>query len=167
MTGLMRRSLAVLCALAIVMALAGCGSSDKKTSATGSTTAPPGSTSLPNACPSDGCKIQIVSVKKAATGSELVIAFDANYAPDVSRNHFHVYWDTFTAKQVSDDAEPRFHVTQGAWVPTGDNPFTTTDAVSTTKREQSTKVCVTAGDRNHNVIDPSLVECRDVRELVT
>jgi len=171
MTGLLPRSLAVLCALGIATILAACGSSAKKSSETTPTTpaaeSPTTTSGLPNACPTEGCKIHIVSVKKAATGNELEIALDANYAPDVSRNHFHVYWDHFTSKQVSDDAEPRFNVTQGAWVPTADNPFTTTDAVSVTKREQSMKVCVTAGDRNHDVIDPTLFECRDVRDLVT
>jgi hypothetical protein len=144
------------------MAATACGGSSGKSSASTSSSA--ARSSLPNACPADGCKVRIVSVSGA--GTEMKISFDANYSPDVSRNHFHVYWDTFTAKQVSDDAEPRFHVTQGAWVPTGDNPFTTTDAVSVSVRKGSTTVCVTAGDRNHNVIDPALFDCRAVADLL-
>jgi hypothetical protein len=117
-----------------------------------------------NACPAEGCKVKITSVTKV--GAELKIGFEANYLPDVSRNHFHVYWDTFTSKQVSNDAEPRFKVKQGAWVPTADNPFTTADAVAVAQRGQSTTVCVTAGDRHHNVIDPNLFDCRDVSALL-
>lgn len=155
------RYLPVLLAVAVAMAATACGGSSGKSATTSSSAA---HSSLPNACPADGCKVRIVSVSGA--GTEMKISFDANYSPDVSRNHFHVYWDTFTAKQVSDDAEPRFHVTQGAWVPTGDNPFTTTDAVSVSVRKGSTTVCVTAGDRNHNVIDPALFDCRAVADLL-
>jgi hypothetical protein len=154
--------------LAVVALLASCGSSDKSTTAAtvAPTVAPVARTTVPppNACPADGCRIRIVSATKA--GDEIQLAFEANYTADVSRNHFHVYWDTWTAKQVSNDAEPRFGVRQGDWVPTADNPFTTTDAVSVKKRGQSTKVCVTAGDRDHNVLNPDLVDCRDVSGLL-
>jgi hypothetical protein len=122
------------------------------------------SAALANACPADGCRIRIVSV--AAAGPELLVTFVANYTPDVSRNHFHVYWDIYKAKQVSDDAVTRFHVTQGVWVPTSDNPYRTNDAVSVSKRGGSKRICVTAGDRHHDVIDPTLVDCRDVSTLL-
>jgi hypothetical protein len=76
-----------------------------------------------------------------------------------------VYWDIYTADQVSNDAATR-GVKQGEWVPTDDYPeFVTTGAVSTAVRKGSTKVCVTAGDRDHNVIDSSIVNCRDVSDL--
>lgn len=123
------------------------------------------STALANACPDEGCRVRIASVK-AAPGGELILDFDANYTPDISHNHVHVYWDHYTAEQVSDDAEPRFHVTPGDWVPTGDDPYTTGDAASVTKRGTSTRICVTAGDRDHNVLDPKLYECTDVSALV-
>src|SRR3546814_12161926 len=45
---------------------------------------------LPNACPVDGCEVTIAEVAKA--GDELAVTLDANFMPDVSRNHFHVWW---------------------------------------------------------------------------
>jgi hypothetical protein len=52
-------------------------------------------------------------------------------------------------------------------VPTAKYPeYVTSGAASTTKRKTSTKICVTAGDRDHNVIDASIVNCRDVSDLL-
>ena len=119
---------------------------------------------VPNACPAEGCKVRIASV--AREGRELKITFEANYAADISRNHHHVYWDTYTARQVTSDAQTRFGAAQGAWVATQDNPYTTGDAVSVGSRGSSTRICVTAGDRHHNVIDPATFDCRDVSELL-
>ena len=163
----------VLLALA---ALGGCGEDDDGAVDSGSgsagttTTAMDhgGGSSVPaaaNACPVEGCKITIVSAEKA--GSEIELGFTANYTPDISRNHFHVYWDRFDAKQVSNDAQTKFGVVQGEWEPTADNPFTTAGTVSVSVRQASTKVCVTAGDRDHNVLDPSIVDCRDVSALLS
>ena len=57
--------------------------------------------------------------------------------PDFSKNHIHVYWDKYTADQVSNDAAAR-GVTQGEWVPTGDYPqYVTEGAVSTSVRGDS------------------------------
>lgn len=117
-----------------------------------------------NACPADGCTVRIVSVARA--DGELEIAFEANFLPDISKNHFHVFWDTFSSEQVSGDAQPRFGVAQGVWAPTGDNPYTTADAVSVAVRGASSRICVAAGDRYHNVIDPKLYDCRDVSEFL-
>ena len=76
-----------------------------------------------------------------------------------------MYWDKFTADQVSNDAAKR-NVVQGEWVPTDAYPeYLTEGAVSTKVRDDSTKICVTAGDRDHNVIDSSIVNCRDVSGL--
>lgn len=153
--------------------LAACGgNSGKRSTATTATTAATtattasGSAAPPaNACPPDGCQVRIADVSRA--GAELRLRFDTNYTPDMSRNHVHVFWDTFTAKQVSDDAERRFGVTQGDWVPTADNPYTTGDAASVSQRGQSHRICVTAGDRDHNVLNPDLVDCRDVSNLLS
>jgi hypothetical protein len=120
---------------------------------------------LSNACPDVGCQVRIASVTPAA-GGELTLDFEANYALDLSHNHVHVYWDHYSAEQVSDDAETRFHVTPGDWVPTGDDPYTTAEAASVSKRGASTRICVTAGDRDHNVLDPKLFQCTDVSALV-
>ena len=159
-----RRSLLLTAAVSLAV-LGACGDDDDEDAAdTTDTTAESGE--APNACPSDGCKVKIANVTKAPDG-ELVVAMDANYTPDDARNHFHVFWDTFKPEQVSDDAERKHNVTQGDWVPTAENPFTTVDAVSVKVRGQSTKVCVTAGDRDHNVIDPKLFDCRDVASLLT
>lgn len=130
------------------------------TPAVATPTATPTDAAMPNACPVDGCRVSIVGATTA--GGELVLDLAANFTPDISRNHVHVYWDRFTAEQVSDDAAPRFDVTQGDWVPTADDPYTTADAASVARREGSARICVTAGDRDHNVIDPKLFQCHDV-----
>ena len=74
---------------------------------------------MQNACPVDGCKISIDDVVR--DGDEVKVTWTANFRPDFSRNHIHVYWDTFTADQVSDDAAAR-GVTQGSWHPTDEYP---------------------------------------------
>lgn len=170
----------VLVGIVVALAtLAACGDDDDGTVTSATTVAPTGATATTaamdhgtgstvaaaaNACPVDGCKITIASAEKA--GSEITLRFDANYTPDISRNHFHVYWDRFDAKQVSNDAQTKHGVVQGDWEPTADNPFTTTGTVSVSARQTSARVCVTAGDRDHNVLDPSVVDCRDVSALL-
>lgn len=172
--------LAVMAPLVVLLAACGGDDSTSATSATtaassgaSSTAAPdaagsmPAATAVPaasNACPVEGCKVTIAKVE--AAGSELKVSFTANYTPDVARNHFHVFWDEFTPQQVSNDAETKWKVKQGDWVPTADNPFTTTDVVAVKDRGSSTRICVTAGDRDHNVIDPSLFDCRDVTSVL-
>ena len=165
MGGVLRRGLVVLSVLGLSGLLLSCGGQKTRTEQPMSM-APEGQSAAPgNACPAEGCRIRIVSAERA--GKEIRLAFEANFNPDVSRNHFHVFWDRYTAKQVSIDAGPRFGVTVGQWVPTADNPFTTRDEAAVGMRGQSTTLCVTAGDRNHNVIDPSLVDCRDVSSLLS
>jgi hypothetical protein len=149
-----------LVTLGTALLMSSCGS-DAKPAATPST---PKSTASQNACPVDGCRITITGVQKS--GTELRITWKANYTPDFAKNHIHVYWDKYTADQVSNDAAARGEV-QGEWVPTADYPtYVTGDVVSTSKRGTSTKICVTAGDRDHNVIDSSIVNCRDVADLL-
>lgn len=144
---------------------AACGSDSDGSSADSTAAAGAGADEAQNACPSDGCVITITDV--AAEGEELLVTWDANFAPDVSKNHVHIYWDTFSADQVSGDAADR-GVTQGEWVPTGDNPtFVTEGAVSTSVAGTSTTLCVTASDRDHNVLDSSIVNCFDVSSLLS
>lgn len=113
-----------------------------------------------NACPPEGCSIQIMSVEKSE--SELVLGWTANFLPDVSRNHIHVYWDNFKAEQVSSDAEAN-GFEQGDWVPTSAYPsYTTEGAMSLSSRGESTIICVTAANRDHKVLDPGAVHCMDV-----
>ena len=116
---------------------------------------------MPNACSVDGCVVKIVSVKSA--GEELEIEFDSNFTPDVSKNHFHVWWgENFTVKQVGRNAQPVFGVKQGRWHRHDDYPvYTTQGAASTKVRGEAVTVCVTAADRNHNILDASLYHCVD------
>jgi hypothetical protein len=144
------------------MLAAGCGGDDDDSAAPTETTR--GSDATQNACPVSGCKITITDVEKA--GKELRITWTANFHPDFSKNHIHVYWDKYTADQVTNDAAARGQ-TQGEWVPTGAYPeYTSEGAVSTSVRGQSTTVCVTAADRDHNVLDSSIVDCHDVADLL-
>lgn len=154
----------LLGAVGLTGLLASCGGDDGEQAGVTTTTTSRPAAAPANACPPDGCRVRIVEATRE--GGELRLRFDANYTADESRNHFHVFWDTYAANQVSDDAERRFGVKQGDWVPTADNPYTTGEAVSVQVRGQSRRVCVTAGDRDHNVIEPGLVDCRDVSDLL-
>lgn len=117
-----------------------------------------------NACPAEGCQVRIVDVTQE--GEELRITWEANYLPEISRNHVHVYWDIYTADQVSDDAESR-GVQQGDWHPTDAYPtYLTESAASVANRGDSTTICVTAGNGDHVVLDSSLVACRGVGEML-
>jgi hypothetical protein len=158
--------------LALLLVLTGCGDdddadpeSDTSAADTGADTAAgAGDTSeagAGNACPPDGCTIAIAAIGADAGAGELVLTFDANFSPDIAGNHFHVYWDTFEADQVSSDAADR-GVTQGDWHPTDEYPdYTTTEATSVSQRGESATLCVTAGDRDHAVIDATAVNCVD------
>ncbi|HET6619335.1 MAG TPA: hypothetical protein VFG64_05300 [Dongiaceae bacterium] len=117
---------------------------------------------LPNACPVDGCEVRIVSVQKEE--DELRLTFEANFSPDFSRNHIHVWWgDNFTVDQVSNNAEPVHHVKQGEWHPTDDYPsYVTQSAVSTKVRGKAKTICVSPADRNHDILDVTKFQCMDV-----
>ena len=119
-----------------------------------------------NACPVDGCMIEIVGV--SAEGGELSVVFGANFNPDMSKNHIHVWWgENFTVQQVSNDAETVHGVTQGDWHPTADYPaYVTTGAASVDARSAATTLCVSAADRNHDILDTALVSCRSVADLL-
>jgi hypothetical protein len=174
-THLWSRRLAAVSAAALL--LGACGSDAKSSpettvsvdatvAATGDATetSAAAAASAGNACPVDGCSIKIVGATKE--GDEIALQLESNFDPNVSLNHYHIYWDKFSAEQVSNDAEAK-GVTQGEWIPTADSPsFTTKDVISVQNRGSSSKLCVTPGDRDHNVIDASLVDCRDVSSLL-
>ena len=124
--------------------------------------ASPHAADAPNACPVDGCEVKIVAVQKE--GNELRLTFEANYTPDMSRNHIHVWWgENYKVEQVSNNAEPVHHVKQGEWHPTADYPtYTTQSAVSLSLRGTAKSICVSAGDRNHDIIDVTKLHCMDV-----
>jgi len=163
-----RRFLRLISAVAIaVLFIGACGDSDDEDGAAESDdTTTTTETAKPNTCPAEGCRVRFTNATRASDG-ELVLTFDANYTPDDAGNHFHVFWDTFKPEQVSDDAERKHNVKQGDWEPTAANPYTTANAASVKTRGQSTKICVTAGDRDHNVLDPKLFDCRDVSSLLS
>jgi hypothetical protein len=115
---------------------------------------------MANACPVDGCEVKILEVKQA--GDELEITFKANFMPDVSKNHLHNWWgESFDVKQVGRNAGT-FGVEKGKWHRHDDYPnYTTTGAASTSIRGSAVTVCVTAADRNHNVLNATLFNCVD------
>jgi hypothetical protein len=121
---------------------------------------------MTNACPVDGCQVRIVSAEK--DGDELKLTLQANYLPDVSKNHVHVWWgDNFTVEQVSNNAETVYHVKQGDWHPTADYPvYVTQSSASVTQRGNATTICVSPGDRNHDIIDVTKYDCRPVADLL-
>lgn len=117
---------------------------------------------MPNACPIDGCEVTIVGVKKA--GDELELSYEANFSPDVSKNHIHAWWgEQYTVEQVGRNAETEHGVTQGRWHRHDDYPtYVTKEAVSTSVRDDAKTICVSPADRDHNILDVSFYHCVDV-----
>jgi hypothetical protein len=116
----------------------------------------------PNACPVDGCEVEIVEVKQA--GDELELTLTSNFTAEVAKNHFHVWWgESFTVEQVGRNAEPVHGVSQGRWHRHADYPtYITQGAASTSVREGATTLCVSAADRDHNILDVKIHHCMDV-----
>ena len=119
---------------------------------------------MPNACPVDGCEVKIVGVKRS--GAELELTFDSNFTPDNSKNHFHVWWgENFTVEQVGRNAAPLYGVKQGQWHRHDDYPtYITQGAASTSVRGDAVTLCVSAADRNHNILDVKIYHCVDVKD---
>ena len=119
---------------------------------------------MPNACPVDGCEVRIEQVTRS--GEELALTFKSNFTPDVSKNHFHVWWgENFTVQQVGRNAEPVYNVKQGRWHRHADYPtYTTQGAASTKVRGQATTICVSAADRHHNILDVKKYHCADASQ---
>ena len=124
----------------------------------------PAFAAMPNACPVDGCEVKIVGVKKS--GAELELTFDSNFTPDNSKNHFHVWWgENFTVEQVGRNSEPLYGVKQGRWHRHDDYPtYVTQGAASTSVRGDALTLCVSAADRNHNILDVKIYHCVDVKD---
>lgn len=153
----------LLAVLSLALIAAACGSDSDEDDADAGTAEVEEST-LQNACPADGCMIDFGALAKS--GDEIEVTWEMNFAPDVDANHIHIYWDNFTASQVSNDATER-GVTQGEWVPTDLAPsYVTSGAASTAVRGDSTTLCLVAADRDHNVIDESTQICTDVSEYL-
>jgi len=119
---------------------------------------------MPNACPVDGCSVKIIAVKR--TGDELQRTLEANFSPDMSKNHIHVWWgDNYKVEQVSNDAETVHHVKQGEWHPMADYPsYVTQSAASMKVRGDSKTICVSPADRNHDIIDVKVFQCVDISD---
>jgi len=117
---------------------------------------------LANACPVDGCVVEIVTAKKS--GSEIELTLKANYKPDMSKNHIHVWWgENWKIEQVTNNAETVYMVKQGEWHPTDEYPnYVTQSAASTTVRGSAKTLCVSASDRNHDILDVKKFHCMDV-----
>ncbi|TMV04209.1 hypothetical protein FGK63_18145 [Ruegeria sediminis] len=117
-----------------------------------------------NACPVDGCMIEIVSVQR--DGDELTVELSSNFVPDMSKNHFHIWWgELYDVKQVSNNAETVHNVSQGDWHPTDAYPsYITSGVTSVSQRGEAVSLCVSAADRNHDIIDPEEFTCLDVSE---
>lgn len=119
---------------------------------------------MPNACPVDGCEVEIVDIKPS--GKELELTFESNFTPDVSKNHFHVWWgENFKVEQVGRNAEPVYGVKQGRWHRHADYPtYITQGAASTGVRGSAVTICVSAADRNHNILDVKIYHCVDAKD---
>jgi len=119
---------------------------------------------MPNACPVDGCYVKIVRVERS--GEELKLTFNSNFTPDVSKNHFHVWWgEKYTVEQVGRNAQPVFGVKQGRWHRHDDHPtYITQGAASNSVRGEAITICVSSADRNHNVLDVKVFNCVDVSD---
>ena len=119
---------------------------------------------MPNACPVDGCDVKILEVTRA--GDELALTLESNFTPDVSKNHFHVWWgENFTVEQVGRNAQTVHGVKQGRWHRHADYPtYITQGAASTSVRGDAVTICVSPADRNHNILDVKVLHCVDVSD---
>lgn len=154
--------LSIALVLSLTMLAAACGgdSDDENTVAESGST----EDATQNACPAEGCTIDFADLQKS--GDEIEVTWEINFNPDLNNNHIHIYWNNFTAAQVSNDATDR-NVEQGEWIPTDSAPtYVTGGAVSTSVRGDSTTLCLVAADRDHNVIDEGVEVCRDVSDLL-
>ena len=123
-----------------------------------------GLAAMPNACPVDGCDVKILEVTRA--GDELELTLESNFTPDVSKNHFHVWWgENFAVQQVGRNAQTVHGVKQGRWHRHADYPtYITQGATSTTVRGDAVTICISPADRNHNILDVKVFHCVDVSD---
>jgi len=117
---------------------------------------------MPNTCPVDGCEVSIEKVEKQ--DGELKLTLTANFTPDNSKNHFHMWWgEQYTTQQVGRNAKSEHDVEQGKWHRHDDYPvYITTGSASVEVREGSTTLCATSADGDHNVLDAGKFHCVDV-----
>ena len=72
------------------------------------------------------------------------------------------------AQQTPTPQQQREHqVKQGDWHPTADYPvYMTQSSASVKERGSATTLCVSPGDRNHDIIDVKMMDCRSVADLL-
>jgi len=114
------------------------------------------------ACPEEGCIVEIASIQPA--GDEFIVQFRSNFQPEMSGNHFHLWWKSeLDVRSMSLDEEVRLGDPKGEWDPTENYPLhVTTGASSFQNRGDSNELCVSAGDARHNIIDPDVYDCKSV-----
>ena len=122
-----------------------------------------GALAASNSCPVDGCQVEIVSVEQAAN-AEYTLTLSANFDPLLAKNHIHVWWgENWEVTQVTANAMTVYHNAQGEYHPIDDYPtYTTTGVVSASRRGTAITLCVTAADRNHNILSPELYHCQPI-----
>jgi len=121
---------------------------------------------LPNTCPVDGCEVLIAEVEKH--DGELKLTLTANFTPNNSKNHFHMWWgEQFSTQQVGRNAKSEYDVEQGKWHRHDDYPiYITTGSASVEIREGATTLCATAADGDHNVLDAEKYHCMDISDFL-
>ncbi|NND76002.1 MAG: BMP family ABC transporter substrate-binding protein [Ilumatobacter sp.] len=111
-------------------------------------------------CPAEGCRARIIAAE--IVGGELAVTLEANWFFDEADNHLHYFWSPrYEPNQVGMDSAERFGVEVGEWDIDGRYPvYVTEDVVSLSSRTvEDTRLCLTAADAAHNVIDPELFDC--------
>jgi actin-like ATPase involved in cell morphogenesis len=122
------------------------------------------STTAAPACPATETRPCIQMRSIALQGDSLVIEWDAfNFTPSESDVHAHFFWDNQLPQQAGTNAAD-FGVPLGAWELTAAQPFVsgvdpTTPLLVSRKPPEATRVCVTAANAAHAVIDPNVFQC--------
>ncbi len=110
-----------------------------------------------------GCSVKIADVRRA--GDELEVSFETNFAADLSGNHFHVWWgENYNVKQIGRNARAVHGVQQGQWLEYAAPVLVTTGAVSMRERGVAQWLCVSAADRDHNLINATLYHCKKLSD---
>jgi hypothetical protein len=105
--------------------------------------------------------VKCINIRSIAiSGNSLVIDWDAlNFTASMSSFHAHFFWDTFSPNQAGTNAA-KFGATVGKWELTDQQPFRSQGEMQVANRPAAAKkVCVTVGDVNHALVDPTVFDC--------
>ena len=83
--------------VALALLVAGCGGDDDDDAATTTSRADQTLAERDGAERVPCRRLQDHDHRRAPEGDELRVTWEANFEPDFSKNHIHVYWDTYTA----------------------------------------------------------------------